>query len=980
MTEAQCRHVQAPILEAILPKLHLNRHTPRAVLFAGPRYGGLGIPETYTDLGYGHLQYLVGHLKLGDDIGKLLTSIITHTQLQVGSTTPFFQLPYPNYAKWIDHTWMTDCWKFSHRAKIEVDVESHWVPQLLRQGDIGLMDMAMTFHLDPQQLRCINTCRLYLQVITVSDITTARGDRLLSSVMVGDRDPARSSNLLWPTVPRPPNSFWHAWRLFLEFFARGRKLMTSLGNWTNFPPCQWKWYQDKDYVVWEKLDDSTWKRYQALPNEHRATRHTQPRYHLGEPAEPPPQCQLYPATVETTSNPAFTVSVSLTRFTKAEPPSPPDLWQHTSVPPPFTDTPVFFQHLISTPPTEQECHDIAQEITDKTLIACSDGACDTSLAVASYGTVFASNLLRQQLAAIVGPVDGHPNLLTSYRAELSGIIATLYIVYRICQHYNIEEGSMILYCDNKGALGKAFKDIKPGITPYFTTDHDLIELARALITITPVIIGSSWVKGHYTGKERQYQHDLNDTADRIAGDYQNLQVPHHTIRKPLPPPNYRIRLLHDSSVLTAKVHSTLVTQLHEDNLITHLMRKANWTRSTLNKIHWDAHERAFKRLPRYSQHSTAKMIHGLLNTNRQNHIYYGQSPLCPICQLEEETIQHVYTCSHPAAAQFRQNSLEELQQNLRNISTPSPVIEAILHGFTEWEQDPTSHDIRALTAGSLRGPDAVLTSAFHEQLRDIGWLQFCMGRVSLKWASAVTQYTEKPYEGIGEQWAAALIAALWRYSRSLWQHRNGVVHGASIEEQAQRRLSLLRSQITQHYANFEANPNIVLARHRTLFTSKTMEERLRASYDVIAAWLRSVDEALQVVQHQESQLRATSLNFFGNPPDQDVTDTDSSYSLHTTPTDTTVLSVDPTVASTVSYSTMLSDTSSDGGFPCLQYDSDDDSVNSVFTDCSNLSESSPASGAISVVTSLTATRSLAECSVDRLSTQSVDSNFPWDVH
>jgi hypothetical protein len=77
---------------------------------------------------------------------------------------------------------------------------------------------------------------------------------------------------------------------------------------------------------------------------------------------------------------------------------------------------------------------------------------------------------------------------------------------------------------------------------------------------------------------------------------------------------------------------------------------------------------------------------------------------------------------------------------------------------------------------------------------------------------------------------------------------------------------------------------------------------------------------------------------------------------------------------------MLSDTSSEGGFPCLQYDSDDDSVNSVFTDCSNLSESSPVSGAISVVTSLTATRSLAECSVDRLSTQSVDSNFHWDVH
>jgi hypothetical protein len=92
LTETQCRHTQAPILEAILPKLHLNRHTPRAVLFTGPRYGGLSIAENYTDLGFKHLQYLVGHIKIGDDVGQLLFSLITHTHLQVGSTTPFFQL------------------------------------------------------------------------------------------------------------------------------------------------------------------------------------------------------------------------------------------------------------------------------------------------------------------------------------------------------------------------------------------------------------------------------------------------------------------------------------------------------------------------------------------------------------------------------------------------------------------------------------------------------------------------------------------------------------------------------------------------------------------------------------------------------------------------------------------------------------------------------------------------------------------------
>ena len=56
LTETECRRIQAPILEALLPKLHLNRHTSRAVLFAGPRSGGLGHPEKYTIPGIGNLQ------------------------------------------------------------------------------------------------------------------------------------------------------------------------------------------------------------------------------------------------------------------------------------------------------------------------------------------------------------------------------------------------------------------------------------------------------------------------------------------------------------------------------------------------------------------------------------------------------------------------------------------------------------------------------------------------------------------------------------------------------------------------------------------------------------------------------------------------------------------------------------------------------------------------------------------------------------
>jgi hypothetical protein len=76
-----------------------------------------------------------------------------------------------------------------------------------------------------------------------------------------------------------------------------------------------------------------------------------------------------------------------------------------------------------------------------------------------------------------GPVDGHPKYLSSFRAEQSGIVAVLYLIQRICMHFTIKNGAVKFHCDNKGALHNVFEKRLVGIMPYFTTDHDLVELA-----------------------------------------------------------------------------------------------------------------------------------------------------------------------------------------------------------------------------------------------------------------------------------------------------------------------------------------------------------------------------------------------------------------------------------------------------------------------------------------------------------------------
>jgi hypothetical protein len=97
---------------------------------------------------------------------------------------------------------------------------------------------------------------------------------------------------------------------------------------------------------------------------------------------------------------------------------------------------------------------------------------------------------------------------------------------------------------------------------------------------------------------------------------------------------------------------------------------------------------------------------------------YGESSLCPICNISEKTLQHVFTCQHTTAVVHRNMSLNTLLDDSGKINSPPAVVAAIEHGFKAWSTDPETVQVTALTAGSLqigRGNQLELKTNRHDQ-------------------------------------------------------------------------------------------------------------------------------------------------------------------------------------------------------------------------------------------------------------------------
>lgn len=118
------------------------------------------------------------------------------------------------------------------------------LPQLARVQDRYLMDMVVHSKLLTNREKLIvNRCRLFLQVLTLADISTGDGTKVAHSYYTGVGEDSRSSRYSWPEQGQPSRAEWKIWIKCVDMIwaPEPRQTFTQpLGAWTNTSHHLWR--------------------------------------------------------------------------------------------------------------------------------------------------------------------------------------------------------------------------------------------------------------------------------------------------------------------------------------------------------------------------------------------------------------------------------------------------------------------------------------------------------------------------------------------------------------------------------------------------------------------------------------------------------------------------------------------------------------------------------------------------------------------
>ncbi len=229
----------SPILAQGLPSAGFIRTFPHALAHGPLKFCSINIPNLFTKQMLTHIQTLLKFSNQPQDLTRfLLRATGESMHLEIGLQGALFEAPLI-LQDLITDSWMKHTWIATWQANILVQADIPDFP-LNHYGDKELVQAFLQNRFRQPQLGALRRCRMYLQVLCLSDLTTGTGDRLLMNNWRAYKP--LQSEYTWPKAAKPSNSDWHTWELALDkaFQARcNQRLPNPLRNYLHMSNHGW---------------------------------------------------------------------------------------------------------------------------------------------------------------------------------------------------------------------------------------------------------------------------------------------------------------------------------------------------------------------------------------------------------------------------------------------------------------------------------------------------------------------------------------------------------------------------------------------------------------------------------------------------------------------------------------------------------------------------------------------------------------------
>ena len=781
LTEQECKTIMAPVLEIGLGRAGICQKISRKVLYGSRELQGMGLHNLFTTLGISHVQAFLEHTWKKSLTGKLMLSSLESLQLEIGVEGGIFTRDYKLYGHLGTDCWLKHLWKFccDHKITIEEKCES---PGIIRTRDKMLnecwADAWKGGIISKADWKKANFCRLYLQVMSVGEISTGDGRKISSNSWEGKRVEDFDNDIEWPERMNPTSVDWAAWRRVLTASlcsGEDLRLTIPLGVWLHTTKKRfksWKWFWDYRSKVLYKRHGRGFLKYNNT-YEGRRTRASQNGF-LESSWVPGDliEGRLERTTVYIDSNGIYPEGSAPIQDEEREP----RLQVTENIRERLEED---LENMkgnrwaIKQVTTTNSIDSIVQDIQTGTLVGVSDGSFKDGIGTACF---IIENL--QGTERIIGVIDvpGHEDEQDAYRSELAGLFGILTVLKQLEKYCGSIMGHVIVACDGKGALFKAFDSLNNVSTkcPHFDLLGGIHHLRKELkCTLLPV-----HVKGHQDDNPKTKIDRLgvlNIECDlRAKLFWSKIQPGYRRSNFTIVGTFWKLRVC--GLLVGTNSGDYLRMSIEGAKVLDYWVEKKRFPQAYFRDIDIHGIHKASKLISWERQRWIAKFLSGWCATGSKMLKWKKRLvDRCPRCGHKKEDNVHILECKASEVLEIWEKEFKKLDRWLCAEETCPQLRKTLIESLRAWKMGCSkvtseTHTYTGIKVGIV------------SQSR-LGWRRLVEGTFTMKWREIQDHYYKSMnIPKSSDAWVARLIVKMWDIIFVIWQHRNSVLHGTSLVE------------------------------------------------------------------------------------------------------------------------------------------------------------------------------------------------------